>query len=172
MGAEIIDTNLSSDEEPVVVADSVKAAGFHYVIDNWSKSAELAAMVIDIAKQSNAKQYMFVSSAGMYKGGNTSPITEDDTVKTNGAREVEQAVVASGIPYTFMRPQYIYGPLSNKKYLDYFIGRAMRKLPIPLPLHGEQLVCLTNIVDVASLLACATGNEKAMNQIFNCGSDR
>ena len=68
--------------------------------------------------------------------------------------------------------QYIYGPKANKRYLDYFIGRAARKLPIPLPLHGEQMVCLSHIEDVCSLIATSIGHEKAMNQIFNCATNR
>ena len=46
-----------------------------------------------------------------------------------------------GIPYTFMRPQYIYGPKSSKRYLDYFIGRIHRDYPVPLPMSSDQLVC-------------------------------
>jgi len=74
-------------------------------------------------------------------------------------------ILCVGIPFTFLRPQYIYGPNANKRYLDFFIGRAARKLPIPVPLHGEQLVCLTHIEDVASLIATTLGEPKAMKQV-------
>jgi len=70
---------------------------------------------------------------------------------------------AAGLPYTFLRPQYIYGPKSNKRYLDYFLGRALRKIHIPLPLHGEQLVALTHEEDVAALIAATLANPKAIN---------
>jgi nucleoside-diphosphate-sugar epimerase len=93
------------------------------------------------------------------------PHDETDPVKENDPRKVELAVQASGVPYTFLRPQYIYGPNANKRYLDFFIGRAARKLPIPLPLHGEQLVCLTHIEDVCSLIATTLGDERAKNQV-------
>jgi UDP-glucose 4-epimerase len=67
------------------------------------------------------------------------PILETDEVKeSNGARTVEVAVQTAGVPFTFIRPQYIYGPRTAKRYLDYFVGRAARKLPIPLPLSGQQ----------------------------------
>ena len=108
----------------------------------------------------------------MYKSGYEAPLTEDTPVKTNDARKIELEVINSKLPYTFLRPQYIYGPKTNKRYLDYFIGRAHRKLPIPLPLHGEQLVCLTHIEDVADLIAVTIGNKLALNQVFNCGTDR
>lgn len=65
------------------------------------------------------------------------------------------------------RPQYIYGPLTNKRdYLDWFFDRVVHDLEfIPLPLHGDQLVALTNAEDVASMLASVVGNENAVNQV-------
>ena len=143
-----------------------------YVIDNWSKNPDTATSILNIAKSLKSKQYVFISSAGMYKTSGVIPHVETDSVKDNDVFKVENAVKESGISYTLLRPQYIYGPKSNKRYLDYFIGRAYRKLPIPLPLSGDQLVCLTNILDVASLIALTVGNPKAMNEVFNCGTDR
>lgn len=65
------------------------------------------------------------------------------------------------------RPQYIYGPLTNKRdYLDWFFDRVVHGLElIPLPLHGDQLVTLTHAEDVASMLASVVGNEGAVNQV-------
>ena len=100
------------------------------------------------------------------------PLCETDEVKAdNGARKVELAVLASGLPYTFIRPQYIYGPRASKRYLDFFIGRAGRKIPIPLPLSGQQLVCVSHISDVSSLIGATIGHPEAKNEVFNCGSD-
>lgn len=67
----------------------------------------------------------------------------------------------------FARPQYIYGPLTNKRdYLDWFFDRAVHGLEcVPLPLHGDQLVALTHAEDVASMLASVVGNENAVNQV-------
>lgn len=169
-GVSIVEADLSA--APTSLPESIVSSSFDYVVDNWSKGAENAAVVIDIAKRGPCKQLMFVSSAGMYKPfDGVAPHVETDAVKENGPRQVELAVVESGLPYTFMRPQYIYGPKISKRYLDYFVGRAVRKLPTPLPLHGEQLVCLTHIEDVAGLLAAALGHPAATNEIFNCGTD-
>lgn len=64
-------------------------------------------------------------------------------------------------------PQYIYGPLTNKRdYLDWFFDRVVHGLEfVPLPLHGDQLVALTHAEDVASMLASVVGNENAVNQV-------
>lgn len=65
------------------------------------------------------------------------------------------------------RPQYIYGPLTNKRdYLDWFFDRVVHGIEfVPLPLHGDQLVALTHAEDVASMLASVIGNENAPNQV-------
>lgn len=171
LGVKIVEMKLSSSMD----VNSINPTGqpIDYIIDNWSKNADTASSIVNIAKSSQSKQYVFISSAGMYKSSGVIPHVETDPVKTSSdVYGVENLVKESGIPYTFVRPQYIYGPKSNKRYLDYFIGRAFRKLPIPIPLSGEQLVCLTNILDVASLIALTVGHPKAINEVFNCGTDR
>ena len=167
LGVKVISEKLASSTPGALLGMK-----FDYVIDNWSKSVENAALVMDIAKSSEAKQHVFISSAGMYKSSGKMPIEETDPVKENDARKIELAVMKGDVPFTFLRPQYIYGPKANKRYLDYFIGRAARKLPIPLPLHGEQLVCISHIEDVCSLIAAAVGADKALNEVFNCGTNR
>lgn len=170
LGVKIVNTDDVSGDG----AKKLASAGdkFDYVVDNWSKNEENAATVIELAKAVGSKQLVFVSSGGMYKGGGVMPCTETSEVKTNDARKIELAVVASQLPYTFVRPQYIYGPKSNKRYLDFFLGRVHRQLPIPLPLHGDQLLSLTHIEDAAQLVALSIGQPQAINEIFNCGTDK
>ena len=167
LGVKIVEGNV-----PEVASSLASSGKFDYVVDNWSKKADNAAHVIDLAKSCGAQQLLFVSSGGMYKGGGVMPCTESSDIKTNDARSIELAVEASKLPFTFVRPQYIYGPKSNKRYLDFFLGRVHRKVPVPLPLHGEQLLSLTHIDDACQLIARAVGNPSALNQVFNCGTDR
>lgn len=168
LGVRVIDADVAS-ADPAVMGDFTA----DYIVDNWSKSEGNAAFVADITKKQAVKQLLFVSSAGMYDSGYTAPHIETDPVKeSNGARKVEATYMDCGIPYTFLRPQYIYGEKSDKRYLDYFIGRATRQLPIPLPLSADQLVCLTHCEDVAGLIESAIGHSAALNEVFNCGTDR
>jgi len=171
-GVKIVPSSLA---DRILDAGSVGSQSFDYVVDNWSKSEDDFNFIKGLlAEPAVLQQYLFVSSAGMYAPSEgVQPHLETDAVKAdNGPRTVELACEASGLPYTFMRPQYIYGPAMQKRYLDYFLGRAARKLPIPLPMSGEQLVCLTHSEDVADLICLAIGHPAATNQAFNCGSDR
>ena len=220
-GVKVINTPLTGDGAGPAAFDPVKGMQFDYIVDNWSKGADNANCVIDVAKSSGTAQHIFISSAGMYKteGTDAPGATESSEVKENDARKVEMAVAGAAIPYTFLRPQvdlnlsshshyysitlnhivsillqhlflfqlvfqynllcptntisfqYIYGPNANKRYLDYFIARAARKLPIPVPLDGEQKVAVTHIEDISSLIISTMGKDAAMNEIFNCGTD-
>ena len=69
------------------------------------------------------------------KGTGAMPLVETDPVKLTDVREAELALEASGLCYTILRPQYIYGPRASKRYLDHFLGRAYRQLHIALPVR-------------------------------------
>lgn len=165
LGVTIIDDEISSG------STQLKNEQFNFVIDNWSKSEANATFISEIAKNSNCEQLVFISSGGMYKDSNVLPCVETSPVKTNAARKCEAIYQSSTIPYTFVRPQYLYGAHSNKHYLDYFIGRAIRCLPIPLPLHGDQLLSLTHHDDAASMVIHTLSNH-AINDVFNCVGSR
>jgi nucleoside-diphosphate-sugar epimerase len=71
------------------------------------------------------KNYVYVSSGGMYKNTEEVPLLETDAVKETGQRKVELLAAELGLPWTSFRPQYIYGPKTNKRdYLDWFFDRV------------------------------------------------
>ncbi|KAH8055957.1 NAD dependent epimerase [Aureococcus anophagefferens] len=119
--------------------------GLTHVYDNFAKSPADAAPMMAAAKSSDAF-YAFVSSAGMY------------TAK--GILKEEK--------------KYIYGPYTNKRdYLDWFLNRAARDIPMAVPADAQQPVSLTHCEDVAALMASVVGKEgAAADQIFNCGTNK
>ena len=155
------------------VSEALEGQGpFEYVFDNWSKEADSAKPAVELAKAWDVSNYVFVSSAGMYKGA-SQPMKESDEVKATGQRAVEELLAAEGLPWTSFRPQYIYGPKTNKRdYIDWFFDRVVREKPLPIPNGGDQLVSLTNSVDVAKLLAAPVGNPAAVGEVFNCATDK
>jgi len=148
---------------------------FDAVFDNISKSKDSCKTAADAAKSWGVSNYVYVSSAGMYKPGNTFPMTENLPVKDSaGQKEVEDYLNQIGLPWSSFRPQYIYGPLTNKRdYLDYFFDRITRGRPIPVAGTGQQLVTLTHAGDVASMMASVLeAGDKAHRQVFNCATDQ
>ncbi|KAJ1632232.1 hypothetical protein T492DRAFT_990713 [Pavlovales sp. CCMP2436] len=145
-----------------------------HVFENNAKGPSDIAPALAAALVSPVfKLFAFVSSGGMYtkKGA----LSEEDAIKNppTGQREVE-LYLAEKLPgkWCAFRPQYIYGPYTNKReYLDWFLQRASRGLPMPLPGDGTQPASLTHCEDVASLLASVAGQEdKAADQVFNCAA--
>jgi len=168
VSVEWVDT---SDAGAVEAACGDKAT---HVFDNNSKKPGDAAPIIAAAKKSDAF-YSFVSSAGMYTAKGM--LQEENPVKDppTGQREVE-LTLEKEFPgrWTAFRPQYIYGPYTNKRdYLDWFLKRAARDIQMAVPADAQQPVSITHCEDVASLISSVVGKEsEAGGEIFNCGTDK
>ena len=166
-----------------MTADALKSLlggqGFDYVWDNASKGPVGAGKAVcDCAKEWGVKVFTYVSSAGIYKPNESTvfPMAETTPIKESaGQAQLEAYAVEIGLPLVSFRPQYIYGPKSNKHdYIDWYFDRLVRELPLPIPEDGTQKVSLTNAEDVAELLAAPLENESAAieQRIFNCGTDQ
>ena len=101
---------------------------------------------------------MFVGSAGAYNANSVEPMhVEGDARKSSaGHVAVENHLAESGVDYTVFQPQYIYGPHTAKDCEQWFVDRAIRGRPTPLPAPGIQLTTLTHVEDVASMLAAVS----------------
>ena len=124
------------------------------------------------------KLFTYVSSAGMYQPDSSTvfPMPETTPIKESaGQAQFDAYAVELGLPLVSFRPQYIYGPKSNKyDYIDWYFDRLVRELPLPIPGDGTQKVSLTNSEDVAEILASPLNDEEAAveQRFFNCGSDK
>ena len=98
---------------------------------------------------------MFVGSAGAYNANSIEPMhVEGDARKASaGHVAVENYLADSGLDFTVFQPQYIYGPHTAKDCEQWFVDRAIRGRPTPIPAPGIQLTTLTHVEDVASMLA-------------------
>ncbi|KAF8070909.1 CSP41A [Scenedesmus sp. PABB004] len=146
---------------------------FDVVYDNNGKDMESCKPLIDAAK-GMCKHYVFVASAGAYKADSTEPmhVEGDERKSSAGHVAVEKYLEAEGLPYTVFQPLYIYGPHTAKDCEQWFVDRIVRDRPVPIPVPGVQLVTLTHVEDVASMLAAVPGNPAAIRQHYNVCSDR
>lgn len=153
---------------------------FDYIFDNNSKGPQGSGKAIcDCAKSWNCNLYVYVSSAGMYQPDDTTKFPMDEAAtpikESSGQAQQDAYAVELGLPLVSFRPQYIYGPNSNKyDYIDWYFDRLVRQQPLPIPSPGTQKVSLTNSQDVASLLMAPLDNEAAAveQRYFNCGTDQ
>ncbi|CAA6662087.1 unnamed protein product [Spirodela intermedia] len=131
--------------------------------------------VADWAKNSGAEQFLFVSSAGIYKTSDELPHVEGDPVKADAGHVAVEKYI-SGLSFgswAAFRPQYMIGSGNNKDCEEWFFDRIVRDRPVPLPGSGMQLTNISHVRDLSSMLALAVESPAAANgNIFNCVSDR
>ncbi|KAI0559143.1 NAD(P)-binding [Gracilaria domingensis] len=149
------------------VTDQSVGSGYDAVYDNNAKSLEDIAPVIKAGK--DGAEVFYVSSAGAYKyDPNVAPHLVGDAAK-GPTIDVENAIRDSGVSSVNFRPTYIIGSASSKReYTDYFFDRIVRGRPILLPGSGSELTCLTDVRDVAGMLAAAVGRglkNETMNMV-------
>jgi len=170
--ADLTDESMTAEDVQKLLGQS-----YDYVWDNASKGAVGAGKaVVDCAKAWDSKLLTYVSSAGIYQPDDEFPMPETTPVKASAGQVLyEKYAIENGLPLVAFRPQYIYGPKSNKwDYIDWYFDRIVRKAPLPIPGDGSQKVSLTNAEDVASLLASVLNDEAAAVEqtFFNCGTSQ
>jgi NADH dehydrogenase len=79
----------------------------------------------------------------------------------------EEAVRVSGIPYTILRPTWVYGPRDVS--LNRFIGFARQLQVVPMTNFGRQLLAPVFVDDVARLAADSLTDLAARDQVFEIG---
>eukprot|EP00612_Vaucheria_litorea_P001339 CAMPEP_0171457270 /NCGR_PEP_ID=MMETSP0945-20130129/3416_1 /TAXON_ID=109269 /ORGANISM="Vaucheria litorea, Strain CCMP2940" /LENGTH=331 /DNA_ID=CAMNT_0011982845 /DNA_START=75 /DNA_END=1070 /DNA_ORIENTATION=+ len=117
------------------------------------------------------EHYVFMSSAGVYLKSDQMPHRETDETdpksRHKGKFESEEYLKKIGIPFTSIRPTYIYGPLNYNPLEEWFFERLDQDRPIIIPGHGQHLTGLGHVKDLAVAMANVIGNEKAKGQIYN-----
>ncbi|CAI8619515.1 unnamed protein product [Vicia faba] len=95
---------------PADVGSVVGGEAFDVVLDNNGKDLDASRPVIDWAKSAGAKQFLFISSAGIYKPTDEPPHVEGDAVKTDaGHVGVEKYIEETFDSWAVFRPQYMLG---------------------------------------------------------------
>ena len=115
--------------------------------------------LVAAAQEAGVRRLVYISGAG------AGP--DAKRVWFRAKARAESAVRASGLPYTIIRPTWIYGPRDIA--LNRFIGFA-RALPVvPLTNLGRQPMAPVFIDDVARLAADSLTDEAAIDQVFEVG---
>ncbi|KAI3439430.1 Epimerase domain-containing protein [Psidium guajava] len=160
--------------DPGDVGKVVGGEEFHVVLDNNGKDLDAVRPVADWAKSTGVKQFLFISSAGIYKPTDEPPHVEGDVVKADaGHVGVEKYISEIFDNWASFRPQYMIGSGNNKDCEEWFFDRIVRGRPVPIPGSGMQLTNISHVRDLSSMLTQAVENPTAASgNIFNCVSDR
>lgn len=156
------------------VKTSLSAEGFDVVYDINGREADEVEPILDGLPK--LEQYIYCSSAGVYKKSDLLPHCEDDEVdpksRHKGKLETETLLESRGVNWTSLRPVYIYGPLNYNPIEEWFFHRLVAGRPIPIPNSGMQITQLGHVKDLATAFIKVLGNEKASKQVFNISGEK
>jgi nucleoside-diphosphate-sugar epimerase len=148
---------------------------FDAVFDNNGRELSDTRPLAEIFK-GKVKHFVYMSSAGVYLKSDQMPHVEGDAEdpksRHKGKNDTETYLAASGLPYTSIRPTYIYGPQNYNDLDAWYFDRILRDRPIPIPGHGQHLTQLGHCADLADAMIKVLGNDRAIGQIYNVSGDR
>jgi len=154
-----------------------KLAGesFDAVFDNNGRELSDTQPLVEIF-QGRLQHFVYVSSAGVYQKSDQMPHVEGDAVdpksRHRGKFETEDYLATQGVPFTSIRPVYIYGPQNYNPLESWFFDRIVRDRPVPIPGNGAHLTQLGHVQDLAKAMAAVLGNSQAIGQVYNISGDR
>jgi nucleoside-diphosphate-sugar epimerase len=163
-------------------------AVFDAVIDFCAyNSGEIQPIIT--ALSGRVRQYIYFSTASVYDPAlsriksETDPLVSEPIVidgepvdasvddyvagKIALERELKSAADTEGIPYTILRPTFIYGPLNYAPRESYFVELIARKHTVPVPVDATANWSFVYVKDVAAALIAIIGDKRADNETFN-----
>jgi nucleoside-diphosphate-sugar epimerase len=155
--------------------EALSNQSFDAIFDNNGRELSDTQPLAEIF-QDRVQHFIYVSSAGVYLKSDQMPHYEGDPVdpksRHKGKHETETYLVAKGLPWTSIRPTYIYGPGNYNDLEAWFFDRIARNRPIPIPGNGAHITQLGHVADLAKGMAAILGNKQAIGQIYNIAGDR
>ena len=155
--------------------EKLSSEKFDAIFDNNGRELSDTQPLADIFK-GQVKHFVYMSSAGVYLKSDQLPHIEGDATDPKsrhlGKYETETYLKDAGLPWTSIRPTYIYGPQNYNDLEAWFFDRIVRDRPIPIPGNGMHITQLGHCQDLAKAMAAVLGNEKAIGQIYNVSGDR
>jgi nucleoside-diphosphate-sugar epimerase len=161
--------------DPTQLKEKLAQEQFDVIFDNNGRELTDTQPVAEIF-QGRVQHFVYMSSAGVYLKSDQMPHVEGDAVdpksRHKGKYETETYLQQLDLPYTSIRPTYIYGPKNYNDLESWFFDRIVRDRPIPIPGNGMHITQLGHVKDLAQAMTQVLGNAKAIKQIYNISGDR
>ncbi|MBD1912743.1 MULTISPECIES: NAD-dependent epimerase/dehydratase family protein [unclassified Leptolyngbya] len=161
--------------DPAQLKEKLSGESFDAIFDNNGRELSDTQPLVEIFN-GKIQHFVYVSSAGVYLKSDQMPHIEGDPVdpksRHKGKFETENYLMSQGVPFTSVRPVYIYGPQNYNDLEAWFFDRIVRDRPIPIPGNGMAMTQLGHCADLAAAMAAVLGNKMAIGQIYNVSGDR
>ena len=161
--------------DPAQLKEKLAAENFDAIFDNNGRKLSDTQPLAELFK-GRIQHFIYMSSAGVYLKSDQMPHIEGDPVdpesRHRGKYETEAHLGEQGLPFTAIRPTYIYGPGNYNDLEAWFFDRIVRDRPIPVPAAGLPITQLGHVKDLARAMQAILGNETAIGQIYNVSGQR
>lgn len=161
--------------DPNQIKEKLAGEEFDAIFDNNGRELADTQPLAEIF-QGRVKHFVYMSSAGVYLKSDQMPHLETDAVdpksRHRGKFETEAFLLEQELPFTSIRPTYIYGPKNYNDLEAWFFDRIVRDRPIPIPGDGTHITQLGHVKDLAQAMTLILGNSHAIRQIYNVSGDR
>jgi UDP-glucose 4-epimerase len=148
---------------------------FDAIFDNNGRELSDTQPLAEIF-QGRIRHFIYVSSAGVYLKSDQMPHREGDPTdpksRHKGKFETETYLAQAGLPWTSVRPTYIYGAQNYNDLEAWFFDRIVRDRPLPIPGNGLDLTQFGHVKDLARAMVGILGNRQAIGQVYNVSGDR
>jgi len=155
--------------------EKLSGEAFDAIFDNNGRETSDTQPLAEIFKD-KVQHFVYMSSAGVYLKSDQMPHVEGDPVdpksRHKGKHETEAYLDTQGMPFTAIRPTYIYGPQNYNDLEAWFFDRIVRDRPILIPSSGLYITQLGHCKDLARAMSLVLGNQQAIRQIYNVSGDR
>ncbi|HAZ46374.1 MAG TPA: 3-beta hydroxysteroid dehydrogenase [Cyanobacteria bacterium UBA11369] len=155
--------------------EKLSGENFDAIFDNNGRELSDTQPLAEIFKD-RVQHFVYMSSAGVYLKSDQMPHIEGDPVdpksRHKGKHETETFLAELGLPWTSIRPTYIYGPQNYNDLEAWFFERIVRDRPIPIPGNGLHFTQFGHCKDLANAMAAVLGNTQAIGQIYNISGER
>ncbi|MDJ1183218.1 NAD-dependent epimerase/dehydratase family protein [Roseofilum casamattae] len=157
------------------IQDKLADETFDAVFDNNGRKLSDTQPLADLFA-GKVKHFVYMSSAGVYLKSEQMPHIEGDELDPNsrhkGKFEAENYLIEKQLPFTSIRPTYIYGPLNYNPLETWFFDRIVRDRPIPIPGSGNAITQFGHCADLAKAMISVLGNDRAIGEIYNVSGER
>lgn len=167
-------TSLKGDrKDPESLKQNIDPTKYDYVFDmNAREVTDTKPLAELFVGQPNFKQYVFMSSAGVYLKSDEMPHLETDPVdpksRHKGKLDSEECLKELNIPWCSFRPTYICGPQNYNPVERYFFERVDVDRPVCIPGHGQHLTGFGHVEDLATAMANVISREdKTTGKVYN-----
>lgn len=162
-------------KQPDLLKAALQGESFDAIFDNNGRELSDTQPLAELF-QGNVQHFVYVSSAGVYLKSDEMPHAEGDAVDPNsrhkGKFATEDYLSSAGVPFTSVRPVYIYGPQNYNDVEAWFFDRIVRDRPVPIPGNGMALTQMGHVADLAAAMAAVLGNQSAIGEIYNISGEK